>query len=273
MMGELRKRRLGRTGLMVSELGFGAMNIPDVAEGEDTLRRALDLGIDFIDTARAYKGSEYLIGEVIKKRKRDSFIVASKTTSGSRDGALNDIDKSLRNLRVDSIDLYQLHDVSRADWERVMSEDGALEGLKEAKEQGLIDHIGLTSHTIEVLERAIDSEEFETIQLRYNPFERAARRIISLAGESNIGVIVMKPFGGLGMPATLRGYQTPLNPKTMLRYALCNPSVSVVIPGVRFPWEVEENVALAASYEAMAPAEINSCDEEADALQAKMALR
>jgi len=273
MMGELQKRRLGRTGLMVCELGFGAMNIPDVAEGEETLRRALDLGINFIDTARVYKGSEYLIGRVIKKRKRNSFILASKTTSRSRDGALKDIDKSLRNLSLDRIDLYQLHDVGLADWELVLSEDGALEGLKEAKERGLISHIGLTSHSLEVLERAIDSGELETIQLKYNPLERGARRIISLAGERDIGVIGMKPFGGLGMPATLRGYQTPLNPKTMLRYALSHPSLSVVIPGVRFPWEVEENVALARSYEPMAPAEISSCHEEADALQAKMALR
>jgi len=272
-MAELRKRRLGRTGLMVSELGFGAMNIPDVAEGQETLRRALELGINFIDTARAYKGSEYLIGQVIEKRERATFIVASKTPSRSRDGALNDIERSLRNLSVDRIDLYQLHDVSLADWDRVMSENGALQGLREAKEQGLIGHIGLTSHTIEVLERAIDSEQFETIQLRYNPFERMTRRIISLAGEKDIGVIVMKPLGGLGMPATLRGYQTTLNPRTMLRYILSHPSISVVIPGVRFPWEVEENVALAQSYEPMAPAEISSCEEEADALQAKMAMR
>lgn len=272
-MAELRKRRLGRTGLMVSELGFGAMNIPDVAEGEETLRRALDLGINFIDTARAYQGSEYLIGRVIEQRERDSLIIASKTPSRSRDGALNDIDKSLRNLLVDRIDIYQLHDVSLAGWDRAVSENGALEGLKEAKALGVIDHIGLTSHTIEVLEKAIDSGEFETIQLKYNSFERGTRRIIALAQERDIGIIVMKPFGGLGMPATLRGYETRLNPRTMLRYALSNPSISVVIPGVRFPGEVEENVALAQSYEPMAPAEIRSCDDEADAVQAKMALR
>lgn len=273
MTPELRKRRLGRTSLMVSELGLGAMNIPDVAQGEETLRRALDLGINFIETARLYKGSEGLIGRVIPKRERNSFIIASKTPSRSRDGVLNDIDKSLRYLLVDRIDLYQLHDVSLADWDRVISDNGALQGLKEAKEQGLIDHIGLTSHTGEVLEWAVASGEFETIQLKYNPFERGARRIISLAQERDIGVIVMKPFGGLGMPATLRGHETPLNPKTMLRYALSHPAISVVIPGVRFPWEVEENVALAQSYEPMSPAEISSWDEEADKLQAKMAMR
>jgi len=272
-MAEIKKRKLGRTGLMVSELGFGAMNIPDVAEGEETLHRALALGINFIDTARVYKGSEYLVGNVIEKRKRNSFIIATKTTSRIRDGVLNDIEKSLRNLRISSIDLYQLHDVSPADWERVTSEDGALGGLREARRQGLIHHIGLTSHTIEVLERAIDSGEFETIQLRYNPLEREARRVISLAKERDIGVIVMKPFGGLGMPATLRGYETLLSPKVLLRYALTNPSISVAIPGVRFPWEVEENVALARSYEPMTADEISRYNDEADALHAKMAMR
>jgi len=270
-MGELKKRRLGRTGLMVSELSFGAMNIPDVAEGEETLHCALALGINFIDTARAYRGSEYMVGNA--NQKRNSFIIATKTTSRIRDGVLNDIEKSLRNLRVDSIDLYQLHDVGLVDWERVMGKDGALGGLREAREQGLIHHIGLTSHTIEVLERAVDSGEFETIQLRYNPFEREARRVISLAKQMDVGVIVMKPFGGLGMPATLRGYETPLNPKMLLRYVLSNPSISAAMPGVRFPWEVEENVALARSYEPMTADEISRCDEEADALLAKMAMR
>lgn len=258
---------------MVSELGFGAMNIPDVAEGEETLHRALALGINFVDTARAYSGSEYLVGNVIEKRKRNRFIIATKTTSRIRDGALNDIEKSLRNLRVNSIDLYQLHDVGAADWDWVMGKDGALSGLREAREQGLIHYIGLTSHTIDVLDRAVDSGEFETIQLRYNPFEREVRRVISSAKERDIGVIVMKPFGGLGMPATLRGYETPLSPKMLLQYALSNPCISVAIPGVRFPWEVEENVALARSYEPMTDDEISRCDEEADALLAKMAMR
>ena len=101
MMSGLGKRALGRTLLMATELGFGVMNIPDVEKGEETLCRALDLGITFIDTARAYKGSEFLIGKVIAKRRRDSFIIATKTISRGRDGTLNDIEKSLRNLGID----------------------------------------------------------------------------------------------------------------------------------------------------------------------------
>lgn len=272
-MRAFKKRRLGRTNLMVTELGFGAMNIPDVMEGEETLRKALELGINFIDTARVYSGSEYLIGKVIEGRRRESFIIATKTPRRSRDGALNDLDKSLKSLGIDKIDLYQLHDVSPVDWNQVMGKEGALEGLKEAREQGLIDHIGLTSHTVEALEKAVDSGEFETVLLKYSPFERETMRIISLAKERDVGVIVMKPLGGLGMPATLRGYETHLDPKTLLRYVLSNPAISVVIPGVRFPWEVEENVALAKSYEPMASEEIGLCDDEADALLGKMAMR
>ncbi|MFQ5924555.1 MAG: aldo/keto reductase [Dehalococcoidia bacterium] len=272
-MRPFEKRRLGRTDLMVTELGFGAMNIPDVREGEETLGKALELGINFIDTARIYRGSEYLIGKVIEGRRRDSFIIATKTPRRSRDGALNDLDKSLKTLGIGKIDLYQLHDVSPVDWNQVMGKEGAVEGLKEAREQGLIDHIGLTSHTLEVLEKALDSGEFETVLLKYSPFERETRRIISRAKERDVGVIVMKPLGGLGMPATLRGYETPLDPETLLRYVLSNPSISVVIPGARFPWEVEENVALARSYEPMASEEIGRVDDEADALLGKMAIR
>lgn len=258
---------------MVTELGFGAMNIPDVEEGEETLRRALELGINFIDSARAYRGSEYLIAKVIAGRRRDGFIMATKTPKRSGDGALNDIDKSLKTLGIDKIDLYQLHDVGLAEWNQIMGKDGALEGLKEARARGLIDHIGLTSHTVEILERALECGDFETLQLRYNPFERGAREVISRARERDIGVIVMKPFGGLGMPATLKGYETSLKVKTLLRYLLSHPDISVVIPGVRFPWEVEENVALAQSHEPMSTVEISRCDEEAEALLGKMAMR
>ena len=272
-MRGLRKRRLGRTNLLVTELGFGAMNIPDVEEGEETLRRALELGINFIDTARAYHGSEYLIARAIEGRARDSFIIASKTPKRTRDGALNDIDASLRVLGIDKIDLYQLHDVSPTEWDEVMGEGGAVEGLKEARERGLIEHIGVSSHTVAVLERAVESGEFEAVQLRYNPFEREAREVIASARERDIGVIVMKPFGGLGMPATLKGYETWLKVKTLLHYLLSHPDISVVIPGVRFPREVEENVALAHSYQPMSAAEIGECDREADALLVKMAMR
>jgi len=255
---------------MVTELGFGAMNIPEVREGEETLARALDLGINYIDTARAYPNSEYIVGKVMKTRgdQRNNLYVATKTLNRTRDGALRDIDTSLQHLCLEKIDLYQLHDVSKEDWYWVMDQRGALQGLKEARKRNLIDYIGLSSHSVDVLEEAIASGEFDTVLLMYSPFNRETTRTILHAQEKDIGVIVMKAMGGGGMLGTLKSseHETALNPSTLLRYALSNPQASVVLSGMRFPWEVEENVELALSYEPMMEDEKDFYNKEADGL-------
>src|SRR5712664_1797237 len=133
-MAALERRRLGTGGLEVARLGLGAMDTPHSPEGADTLTTALDMGIDFVDTARDYEGSEFLIGQVVRARGRKDFHVATKTFSHTADGAQRDVDKSLSMLGVERIDLYQLHDIRTMDvWREVMSEDGALAGLQIAK--------------------------------------------------------------------------------------------------------------------------------------------
>ena len=104
-MSGLRKRRLGKTELVVSELGLGAMDTPGSPERVETLNAALDLGIDFVDTVRDYAGSEFLIGEVLRGRMRKDCIIASKTFSRSIHGSQWDVDRSLKALGVESIDL------------------------------------------------------------------------------------------------------------------------------------------------------------------------
>ena len=114
-MTTVKQRRLGRTGLMVAELGLGAMDTPQVPEGQDTLHLTLELGINFVDTA-----SEYLIGQGIRERETRGLHIATKTFSRSSDGAQYDVDRSLRVLGVERVDLYQLHDVSNNEaWEWV----------------------------------------------------------------------------------------------------------------------------------------------------------
>jgi predicted aldo/keto reductase-like oxidoreductase len=269
-MREIKKRKLGRTNLLVTELGFGAMDITEGAEGRQTLARALDLGINYIDTARVYPNSEYTIGQVMKDRReqRHTVCVASKTLNRTRDGALRDLEGSLKHLSFDRIDLYQLAAVGREDWEQIMGKGGALQGLKEARENGIIDYIGISSHSVNVLQEAIASGEFDTVLLMYSPFNRETGSVISLAKETNIGVVVMKAMGGSGMLGTLRSSEqkTALTPPTLLRYALSNPDVSVVLSGMRFSWEVEENVELALSYEPVTEAEKSLFHKKADSL-------
>ena len=254
-MAEIKKRRLGRTNLMVTELGLGTLDTGQVKEGEETLHLALDLGINFIDTARIYEGSEYLIGQVLRAKGDKNFYVATKSIKRTSDGCQYDVHRSMNLLDVEKIDLYQLDDVSPWDWEEVMREDGALAGLKIAKEMGVIDHIGISSHYLEVLEKAITCGEFETVMLEYNVFYRETERLIDLAKDRDVGVIVMRPLGGSGRMSSIgtqmRASQGEflLTPAMILRYVLSNPNVSVAIPGVRYPSRIRDNVELALTYQ------------------------
>ena len=271
-MSVLHKRRLGKTNILVTELGLGAMDTPQAQEGEETLHVALDLGINFIDTAREYQGSEFLLGQVIRARGGKDFCIATKTFSRTRDGSQHDVDRSLKMLGADRIDLYQLHDVSSLDaWEQVMQATGALAGLQIAKVRGLIGHVGISSHSLEVLDRAITCGEFDTVMLEFSPFFPDTERLISLAKERDVGVIVMRPLGGSGRMSSIRkkmasGYQGSLTPTMLLRYTLSNPGVSVAIPGARYPSRIMENVALASGYHPLDATQKSACESEAKLL-------
>jgi aryl-alcohol dehydrogenase-like predicted oxidoreductase len=274
-MTQLRTRRMGRTGLLVTELGFGGASVADVPEGEEALLRAFSLGVNFIETGRCYRGSEHLIGRVLQRLGKSSadVHVASKTLKRSRDGALAELERSLDHLGLPKVDIYQLNSVDEEAWERVMAKGGALEGLKEARKGGLLDYIGISSHTLAVLRRAVESQEFDTIQIKYSAFNTAGEALIRLAEERDIGVIAMKPFGGFGMLGWLKSSPEPrsLNARKLLGYALSNRHLSVVIPGMRFPWEAEENVATATSRRYMTPAQREHLLKRAEAFLAEAA--
>lgn len=267
----LNRRTLGRTGLMVTELGLGAMDTPQVKEGSETLHVALDLGINFIDTARDYQDSEFLIGEVLRERGIKDCYVATKTFSRTRDGSQYDVDRSLKILGINKVDLYQLHDVSSLKvWEQVVAEGGALEGLKIARYRGLIDYIGISSHSLEVLVKAIRCREFDTVMLEYSAFFRVTEGLMTLANQADIGVIVMRPLGGSGRTSSIRTRMSAgnrsLTPGLLLRYVLSNPNISVAIPGVRFPSRMRENVKLASSLEPLNESEKRQCEDDAQLL-------
>ncbi len=248
------------------------MDTPDSPEREETLNLALDLGIDFVDTARDYAGSEFLIGQVLRARGETPCVIASKTFSRTADGAQWDVDRSLQVLGLPNIPLYQLHDVrTMAVWEQVMSATGALAGLKIARYRGLIGHIGLTTHDLDVAGEAIVSGEFETIMLEYSAFYPDSGPLVQLAAQRGVGVIAMRPLGGSGRTSVLRGlqasgYDGPLTPANLLRYVLTNRSVSVAIPGARYPSRISENWATASALEPMPDADKEALESAAATL-------
>ncbi|MDO4567588.1 MAG: aldo/keto reductase [Clostridia bacterium] len=223
---------LGKTGLSVSRMGFGGIPIQRVdAEAVCALFDVLvRRGINYIDTARGYTVSEEYIGAAIEGR-RDAFILATKSMARTRCAMAQDIETSLRNLRTDYIDIYQVHNPSLEQLEEVCGEGGALEALLEARARGAIGHLGVTAHGLDVFERALGLDWVETIMFPYNIVEGQAEELIQRCKQQNIAFIAMKPLaGGAIEDASLA-----------LRYILSNPDVTVVIPGMADVKELEDN--------------------------------
>lgn len=225
---------LGKTGIKISRLGFGGIPIQRIdADGTRKLFLQMkEAGINFVDTARGYTVSEEYIGQAIEGI-RDDFVLATKSMSRDKEGMARDIDISLKNLRTDYIELYQVHNPSVSDLEKAFSKGGAIEALFEAKEAGKIGHIGVTAHSLEVFEKAISYDFVETIMFPYNIVETQGEELMRRCTEMGIAVIAMKPLaGGAIEDATLA-----------LRFIAANPDVTVVIPGMAEEKEIAQNIA------------------------------
>lgn len=227
-------RVLGKTGLKVSRLGFGGIPIQRIdAEGTKALmHRLLEAGVNYIDSARGYTVSEEYIGYGLEGI-RDKFILATKGRGLTKQAMQKDVETSLRNFRTDYIDLYQFHNPSLEDLETITAPGGALEVLQDAKAAGTVRHIGLTAHSVQVFEKALDMDWVETIMFPYNLVENQGAELISKCQEKNVGFICMKPLAGGAID----------DASLALRYIVQNPAVTVVIPGMASDQELSQNLA------------------------------
>ena len=225
---------LGKTGLKVSRMGFGGIPIQRIdAQGTKALMEKLMAeGVNYIDTARGYTVSEEYLGEALEGI-RQHFILATKSMARTAEAMAADIEISLKNLRTDYIDLYQVHNPSAKDLEQVMAPGGALEALYAAKKAGKIGHIGVTLHSVELFKQALEYDWVETIMFPYNIVETQAEKQIRLCAQKNIGFIAMKPLaGGAIEDATLA-----------MRFCCANDDMTVVIPGMAEEKEIDQNIA------------------------------
>ena len=226
-------RILGKTGLKISRMGFGGIPIQrtDVQSTVALMRWLSDRGVNYIDTARGYTVSEEYLGQALEGI-RKKFVIATKSMARTKEAMATDIDISLKNLRTDYIDLYQIHNATPVDLEIVIAPGGALEALQEAKAAGKIGHIGITAHSAKTFELALEMDWVETIMFPYNIVETQGEELIAKCAEKNIGFIAMKPLaGGAIADATLA-----------LRFLCANENVSVVIPGMAEIKEAEQNL-------------------------------
>ena len=251
----MNERILGRTGLTVKLLGFGGIPIQQVSE-EDAIRvvrHSYERGINYFDTARNYTVSEERIGLALEDVRND-VVFATKSSRRDKQGVLEELEVSLNNLRTDWLDVYQLHNVSSRDaWEQVKAPHGALAALYEARDQGIIRHLGITSHDPALLTEIVKEEIFETIMIPFNYLTNLpADELLPLCRELKVGTVIMKPFGG--------GAFT--NANTALKFLLGKEFVDVVIPGMMSIREVEENVSVASGPTILSPSELRLIEED-----------
>ena len=188
--------RLGKTELIVTKNGFGALPVQRVdTEGAiKLLRRAYEGGINYFDTARMYTDSEEKIGLALSDV-RENIIISTKTMATDVDGFWRDLNESLRLLKTDYIDIYQFHNIAFCP--KPGDGTGMYEAMLEAKAKGMIRHIGITNHRVSVAEEAVRSGLYETLQF---PFSYLAgekeEALVKLCAEHDVGFICMKALAG-----------------------------------------------------------------------------
>jgi len=230
---------LGKSELKVSRLGFGSIPIQRLNDDDAiaVIRRCLELGVTYIDTANSYSTSEGRIGKALREW-HGEVVVATKSQSREADGVKAHLAQSLKMLQVETIDLYQFHNVSTfQDLEKVLNPGGPYDVIREAMREGAVKHVGITCHQIDVAKEAVTSGKFETVMYPFNFIvHEPAEELLALAVKHDVGFIAMKPFAG-GMID---------NAKLAIKYLLQFPNV-VPIPGFESIIEAEEVIDIVSS--------------------------
>ncbi len=248
------KRTLGETKYAVSLFSLGgeaALNKPELKdEAESIINRAIDLGVNYIDTSPTYGDghSELNIGRVMEYRREEVFL-ATKTRDRSYDGTMRLLEKSLERLRTDYLDLYQVHNVRvKDDLKEAFAHNGAVKALEELKEKGVIRHLGITGHRDpDVLLQGIKEYPFDCILMSLNAGDihhaSFQKELLKEAVSKKMGIIAMK------VTASGRLFQRGgiANMKQALDYVFSLP-ISTAIVGISNLNELEENAKIAADF-------------------------
>jgi predicted aldo/keto reductase-like oxidoreductase len=228
--------RLGKSGLEVTRIGFGGIPIQRLGEQQavKVIRRALDGGLNWIDTANDYGNSEERIGKAIKKYPRSDVLVFTKGTGRDPKALREQIELSFERLQTDYIDLYQFHIVPDEETWRSMLDNGAFDLVREYREKGRIRHIGASAHSRDAARVVIEHPEIEVLQFPFNFIvEDQGRELVDACRAKDIGFIAMKPLGGGALQ----------DASACIRYLLAVPGIAAD-PGFEHIEEVEEVLSL-----------------------------
>lgn len=266
-------RRFGKTGELVSLYSLGGQGTLEQPEKDDEafdiINKAIDMGINYIDTS-AYYGwtergtSERYIGEVMKTR-RDEVFLATKTFSRTYDGAMSDLEKSLNNLKTDKIDLWQIHSVNANERiDNIFADSGCMKAFEEARSQGIVRFFGITGHESPTpMKELIDRYPFDSVLIALNAADKYyssfIENLMPTAVEKNVGIIGMK------VPAKGRIFDEGgiIDIKEAISYVL-NLPVSTIIVGIREIPELEENIQIAKEFIQLSADEMLAIEKKAE---------
>lgn len=228
MSRDLPRTILGRTNLEVTRFGIGGT----YCETVDGYKAALDCGVNYVDTARSYQGGEdeKLIGQAIQGR-RHELILASKSVRRDAKEAREELETSLRALKTDYLDIFQLHHLNtEEERNQALAPGGALEAAQQAREEGLVRFIGVTGHDWVQVGQAVRTGHFDTVLCWYNcAMKEPEETVFPAAQAANMGVVIMnasrneKLLKGPGAPA----------PEQFYRYVLSHDAVHTTVMGLR----------------------------------------
>ncbi|MBI4688268.1 MAG: aldo/keto reductase [Nitrospirae bacterium] len=257
----IHKRRLGKTGIDVTIMGLGGEGVLRTygyeKEAYSLINRAIDLGINYFESARAYSGSEEYYGMALRERRKNIFLT-SKSHARQKKEALEHLGQSLKNMNTDYLDLWQIHDVrTEEDVEEIFSSGGAYEAFLEAKKKGLVRFIGITGHHDPlIIRQCIERYDFDTVLIPVNAAEPAYKSFI----DKVIPAANAKGMGIVGMKIYLRGIASRLpfinTMEPFFRFAL-SMSITNAVIGCDNAAQLEENVGFAESF-------VQMDDKEAD---------
>ena len=258
--GAIPTRVLGKTGIPVTLVGLGGEGILRTWDRRDqavaVIRRAIERGITYCDTAPAYRGSQDYYGEALG-HERSRLFLASKTHDRSRDGSLRLLEQSLARLRTDHLDLWQLHDLTTMEeLERIFTKGGAIHALEQAQHEGMARFLGITGHyDPAVLVEAIRRYPFDTVLVALNVADRwrlsFIEQLLPVANEHGLGIIGMKVFA----KGALFQADRDLTVSDALAYVMSLP-ISTAIVGFQSVDEVDEVVEQARRFQPLSVEEM-----------------
>ena len=245
--GKIEKRSLGRTGEMLSMIGFGGIIVKDAtpAEASEAVKLAIDSGINYFDVAPTYGDAELKLGPALEPYRKSVFL-ACKTTERGRDGSRRELEQSLKNLRTDHVDLYQFHAVTtQDDVEKIFAPGGAMETYQEAKKEGKIRFIGFSAHSVEAAESMMDRFDFDTIlfPVNYVIWNKGnfGPQVLEKAHKKQMGILALKSMAKGPLPKGVENKEYPKcwyepltepeDIKMGLSFTLSHPVTAALTPG------------------------------------------